>query len=102
MPELLHRDVHGIADDKLDLIVVIAAVRSGSLDIGAGHHKGKAALGNADVVVEVAIAAAIKGLGKVAVVVADVQAYADPVRHLEAIIRRQVIGEWPATGRGNL
>ena len=91
MPGLLHRNINGIADDELDLIVVIAAVRSGSLDIGAGHHKGKAALGDADVVVEVAIAAAIKGLGEVAVVVADVQTDPDSVRYFETIIRRQII-----------
>ena len=59
MAGLLHRNINGIADDELDLIVVIAAVRSGSLDVSACHHKGKAALGDADVVVKVAIAAAI-------------------------------------------
>ena len=86
-----HGDIICIANDELDLIVVIATISRRTLDVGRAHHKGETILGHANVVVVVATRGAVESFSKVAVVISHVKAYAYAVADFKAVVSRDVI-----------
>mgnify|MGYP005640993045 CR=1 FL=1 len=88
---MLHRNVYGVANDKLNLIVVVAPVSCRPLDIGRAHHKGETILSHADIVVIVASCGAIESFRKVTIVISHVKTNAYAIADFKAVICRDVV-----------
>ena len=82
----LHLDVDCVGHDELDLVIVVTAFRCSTFYIGVGDHEGKTALGNRHVVIVVPLGVTVERLGEIAVVVTNVQADANAVANLKAVV----------------